>query len=240
LNVDGLTNLAIAEGTACRFTRVIGGGVETMASELAARRGIALSDARNLLMSVDLSVPGLIEQSAAPIVEPTPEAPPEPTAAAASEQESAHDAPDAAEATEHEGALSLEEHEARERSMGYAETISATAQAAQAAAAAEAPTQDESLQDVRGVLENGIREIAGEVRNSLDFHRTQEQGGEVSHVALSGAALDLPGFADALQSALGMEVRKEVVGLTDASLEGKVSTHRLAVAAGLAAKEAPR
>ena len=38
LNVDGLTNLAIAEGTICRFTRVVGGGVEAMASELAVRR----------------------------------------------------------------------------------------------------------------------------------------------------------------------------------------------------------
>ena len=49
------------------------------------------------------------------------------------------------------------------------------------------------------MLENGIREISGEVRNSLDFHRSQEGGGEVSHVVLSGAALDLPGFAEALQ-----------------------------------------
>ena len=34
--------------------------------------------------------------------------------------------------------------------------------------------------DARRVLENGIREIAGEVRNSLDFHRSQEGGAEVS------------------------------------------------------------
>ncbi len=39
LNVDGLTNMAIAEGTICRFTRVVGGGIEAMASELAERRG---------------------------------------------------------------------------------------------------------------------------------------------------------------------------------------------------------
>ena len=42
--------------------------------------------------------------------------------------------------------------------------------------------------DVCAVLENGIREISGEVRNSLDFHRSQDGGGEVSHVVLSGAA----------------------------------------------------
>ena len=38
LNVDGLTNLAIAEGTICRFTRVVGSGLEAIASELAERR----------------------------------------------------------------------------------------------------------------------------------------------------------------------------------------------------------
>ena len=46
LNVDGLTNLAIAEGTVCRFTRVVGGGLEGMAGELAERRGIPLDRAR--------------------------------------------------------------------------------------------------------------------------------------------------------------------------------------------------
>ena len=41
LNVDGLTNLAIAEGTTCRFTRVVGGGLEAIATELAERRNIS-------------------------------------------------------------------------------------------------------------------------------------------------------------------------------------------------------
>ena len=54
LNVDGLTNLAIAEGTTCRFTRVVGGGMEALAVELAERRGIALDDARSLIAAVDL------------------------------------------------------------------------------------------------------------------------------------------------------------------------------------------
>ena len=75
LNVDGLTNLAIAEGTICRFTRVIGGGVEAMAGELAARRGIALADARALLATVDLSAPA---PSAATVAEPVAEPAPEP------------------------------------------------------------------------------------------------------------------------------------------------------------------
>ena len=120
--------------------------------------------------------------------------------------------------------------------MGYAETIAA----AQAPAPQAKPDSDASRADVRAVLENGIREISGEVRNSLDFHRSQDQGGEVSHVALSGAALDLPGFTEALQTSLGVEVRAEAVGLVDRSLEGSVSTNRLSVAAGLAALEAPQ
>jgi hypothetical protein len=57
---------------------------------------------------------------------------------------------------------------------------------------------------------------------------------------MSGAALDLPGFAQALQDSLGMEVRSEAVGLVDESLAGDVSTNRLSVAAGLAMLEAPR
>ena len=74
--------------------------------------------------------------------------------------------------------------------------------------------------DVRTVLENGIREIAGEVRNSLDFHRSQEGGGEVARVVLSGAALDLPGFAEALQEQLGIEVERESVHLDGQDLGG--------------------
>ena len=42
LNVGGLTNMAIAEGTVCRFTRVVGGGLESMATEVAERNSIKL------------------------------------------------------------------------------------------------------------------------------------------------------------------------------------------------------
>ena len=87
------------------------------------------------------------------------------------------------------------------------------------------------------MLENGVREIAGEVRNSLDFHRSQDGGGEVSHVVLSGSALDLPGFAEALEAHLGLEVRSETVRVADESSADMVSMHRLAVAAGLSTTE---
>src|ERR1700689_3548010 len=57
LNVRGLTNMAIAQGTPCRFTRVGGGGLEAMASEIAERRGIPLVDARALLAAFELNKP---------------------------------------------------------------------------------------------------------------------------------------------------------------------------------------
>jgi type IV pilus assembly protein PilM len=237
LNVDGLTNLAIAQGEVCRFTRVIGGGVEAMASELATRRGIALREARALLASVDLGSPApnaTIQQPQAPAGAPgleqdaslgTTSAP----AGAAERNEGA-----SSDALVEQASLTPEEHEAHEASMGFAEAM----QAAEAPAAEQAPAA--STDDIRLVLENGVRELAGEIRNSLDFHRAQEQGAEISHVSMSGAALDLPGFAEALQDSLGMEVRGEAVGLADETRAGEVSTHRLSVAAGLATLEAPR
>jgi type IV pilus assembly protein PilM len=204
LNVDGLTNLAIAEAKVCLFTRVVGGGLEGMAAELAERRGIPLTEARALLAAVDLTAPAAVEQGATVPQDAAPDA---------------------------EAPVSSEDHDAREIAMSYSETVSAQQPPAPGAS---------STADVRTVLENGIREISGEVRNSLDFHRSQGGGGEVSHVALSGSALDLPGFAEALQLSLGMDVHSETVGLADASLADRVSTHRLAVAAGLAATEAPQ
>ncbi|HTZ63405.1 MAG TPA: pilus assembly protein PilM [Solirubrobacteraceae bacterium] len=154
LNVDGLTNMAIAESSVCRFTRVVGGGLETMAGQLAERHGVSLDDARALIAVANLTAPDSVEE------------------------------------------------------------------------------------ELRSVLENGIREIAGEVRNSLDFHRSQENGGDVSSVVLSGAALDIPGFADALEGELGIPLTRETVRVADDG-EG-ISPQRLAIAAGLAVEEGPR
>lgn len=252
LNVDGLTNLAIAEGTVCRFTRVVGGGVEAMAAELAARREISLTDARTLLASVDLSVPLLPSPSVAEQPPAAPAATPEADEARGDREPGGDSnsalvttddgsAPGAPDDEGQQSSVSREQHEAQERSMGYAETISVAQSATEQARAPQAPASQEPADaDVRSVLENGVRELVGEIRNSLDFHRTQEQGGDVSHVALSGAVLDLPGFPEALQTSLGIEVRKQDVGLVDAGLEGRVSTHRLSIAAGLATAEAPR
>jgi type IV pilus assembly protein PilM len=214
LNVDGLTNLAIADGTVCRFTRVVGGGLEGMASEIAERRGIALVEARALLAAVDLTAPMPVARSIDAVA-----------------QEADTDIPADAGEEGHEP-LSPEDAEESERAMSYEELA-----AVESMSAPQAPRSDA---DVWAVLENGIRDISGEVRNSLDFHRSQEGGGEVSHVVMSGAAQDIPGFAESLQSSLGVEVRAGEVGVADDGVAEIFSPHRLAVATGLAAAEDPQ
>ncbi len=217
LNVDGLTNLAIAEGKICHFTRVVGSGLEGMAVELAERRGIALTEARELLAGADLTVPA---PTAVPVVaEPVVEA---------HEQD----------ASDGEEPMSLVE-QAQLIAEGGGQEAPAPAAPAPSVESPAAP-QTTSDSELTTVLESGIREISGEVRNSLDFHRSQEGGGEVSHVILSGSAQDIPGFAQALQTSLGLEVRSETIGLCDEHVADNVSAHRLAVATGLAASEVPQ
>jgi len=212
LNVDGLTNLAIAEGRICRFTRVVGGGLEGMAVEVAERRGIALLDARDLVAKVDLTTP--LARAGEPVVAPAgePIVAPEPGSVDLSAEAQAQSGDgDGDHVDGHENdydALPMEE-----------------------------PGVDA---DVWNVVENGIRELSGEVRNSLDFHRSQEGGGEVSRVVLSGAAEAIPGFAEALALALGVPVSVETVGLVEERGGPRISGARLAVATGLSATEAPQ
>ncbi len=217
LNVDGLTNLAIAEGKVCRFTRVVGSGLEGMAIDLAERRGIALTDSRALLTALDLNGP-------APTAEAVPPPAPAPVTEPSGEEESGDELEPAASAAEAERPDFDDQFEIGQGFEG--ETTK--------------PVVDAPDTDAWNVLENGIREISGEVRNSLDFHRSQEGGGEVSHIVLSGAAEEIRGFGETLQRALGVEVRSEAVGFVDDALGATVSKHRLAVAAGLATAEAPQ
>lgn len=52
--VGGLTNLAISDGGICAFTRVAGGGLESLAAELAERSAITSAQARMWLQRVGL------------------------------------------------------------------------------------------------------------------------------------------------------------------------------------------
>jgi Tfp pilus assembly PilM family ATPase len=236
LNVDGLTNVAIAEGTTCRFTRVLGGGIEEIAASLAERTGMPLAHARGLLASVDLT------DSPAPPPSPAAPAPPAPTldvpalgfdAATAQEPHVPAGAESPlAEARPAEEHASLQPHASGEAHLPAEAHVPPDL---------IAPPHEPSVEEVaRSVLENGIRAIAGEVRNSIDFHRSQEGGEGVSRVMLSGAALELTGFAEVLEGALGVEVHSATVGLADGHrLEG-ASPQRFAVAAGLATTEVPQ
>jgi type IV pilus assembly protein PilM len=57
VSVGGMTNLAVAVGTTCVFTRVVAHGTEAMAGELAERRGLTLEHARGWLSHVGLLMP---------------------------------------------------------------------------------------------------------------------------------------------------------------------------------------
>ncbi len=244
LNVDGLTNMAIAEGPVCRFTRVVAGGIESMAAELAAKREISTPEARALLFAANLhDAPNSDEWSPALPEQPAPsEAPAEPVAGpqlppAEGGEPEALPAPIPAP----EGEPGPSEFQAPEGAHPEqpADGYGAEEQVSYEDSYGDGGFGADSDDDVYGVLESGIRDIYGEVRNSLDFHRSQEGGGDVSKVVLSGAAQDIPGFADALQGALGIEVKSREVQLSP-SARGEVSVHRLAVAAGLAVEEVSR
>ncbi len=250
LNVGGLTNMAIAEGLICRFTRVVGGGLEAMASEVAERRGIPLVEARALLAALDL-------RPAEP--EPLPELEPE---------VHAHEEPNAVEGQTEDDEQLVDFHEgfgtppeaepvetwalAQAPHAGGADGESPADAAAEAKSREDAEAREREAQegselspkptdaadeDVRTVLENGIREIVGDVRNSLDFHRSQDGGGDVTSVVLSGPALQIPGFADMLEADLGLAVRRQSVQLADQGGLGGLSADHLTIATGLAAEE---
>jgi hypothetical protein len=103
--------------------------------------------------------------------------------------------------------------------------------------AAPAPVV-EDLSDVRLLLEAGVRAIAGEVRNTLDFYQGQEHGGPVAIVFLSGPALDIPGFGELLEQNLRVPVRGETVTAAGpGALAAGISPQYLAIAAGLAIEE---
>jgi type IV pilus assembly protein PilM len=57
INVGGMTNLAVAVGTTCVFTRVVVTGMESIAGELAERRGLTLEHAHGWLKHVGLVLP---------------------------------------------------------------------------------------------------------------------------------------------------------------------------------------
>jgi type IV pilus assembly protein PilM len=155
LAVGGLTNLAVARGATCTFTRVVGGGLEAVAVELAERRALPLDQARSIIAQA-----------------------------------------------------------------GVDEDLDVDA-------------DEGTVRDARLLLSDGIRRIAGEVRNTIDFHLASAPG-RVTRCVLTGPAVAVPGFAEALSADLNLPVEPGVV--PGAGLE---QPGRVAVAAGLAVTETP-
>jgi type IV pilus assembly protein PilM len=160
VNVGGMTNLAVAVGTHCVFTRVLAHGVEAMAAELAERRGLTLEHSHGWLRHVGLMTP-------------------------------------------------LDELEG----------------------------EQEVLVEARGVLSDGVRRIADEVRTSIDFYTMQEGATGVERGILTGPAVAVPGFSEQLSEELGLELEIGVVPEGRVGGFGGVDAGRLAVAAGLTVEQ---
>jgi type IV pilus assembly protein PilM len=149
LAVGGVVNMAVARRGQCLFTRVVGGGLEAMAVELAERSSITLEEARESVITDGVTGEG----------------------------------------------------------------------------------------ETQVVVADGIRRIAGEVRNSIDFHlgvASTDGDTAVARVLLTGMAAPVPGFAEALSERLSLPVETAAPITRDAA-----AAHRFTVAAGLAVEEAP-
>jgi type IV pilus assembly protein PilM len=153
ISVGGLTNVAVANGSGCLFTRAAAGGLDAMVHTLSERRGLTVEHAHQWLKHVGLHAP--------------------------------------LEAVE-----------------GEADLVAAA----------------------RSVLEEGVHQLADTVRNSLNFYRMQESAEQVEAGVLTGPAVEIPGFVEALSDQLRLPLEAAVVDSDDAEAD----LGRLTVAAGLA------
>ena len=89
---------------------------------------------------------------------------------------------------------------------------------------------------VRAVLEDGVHQIADAVRGSVEFYRMQEHAVPVDEGFLTGAAVAIPGLAEALGAQLHLPLTPAVVDIADGG-DPMPELGRLTVAAGLAVEE---
>jgi type IV pilus assembly protein PilM len=85
---------------------------------------------------------------------------------------------------------------------------------------------------VRTTLEEGVHQVADDVRNSLHFYRAQEGADAVERGLLTGPAVGIPGFAERLSELLRLPIEPTVVAVAAAGAD--VDPAHLTVAAGLA------
>ena len=162
MSVGGVTNLAVAVGTTCVFTRVVPHSSESIAGELAERRGLTLEHAYRWLTHVGLVSP-------------------------------------------------IDDVEG----------------------------EREIVTEARNVLSEGVRRIADDVRNSLDFHAMQDGAAGVESAVITGSALAIPGFVDELGQLIQLPLEVGVVAEAGAGALGGIEPGRLAVACGLAREQVP-
>ena len=148
--MGGLTNLAIAEGTVCRFTRVAAGGLESVVAQLAERRALTLDHSRQWLAHVGLETP--------------------------------------------------------------VETLEGDA---------------EIVAEARSVLADGVRRIADDIRNSLDYYRAQESVVMVDGAVITGPAVGIPGFVEQLAADLNMRVEPGLVSAARPDMERQTRIGRV-------------
>ena len=95
----------------------------------------------------------------------------------------------------------------------------------------------EIINATRYVLSDGVRRIALEARQSLDFQRAQTASAtEIEQVILTGPALQIEGFSSTLEHELGLSVVPRAIDVAD-DLQG-IDPSDVTVAAGLAMGEA--
>jgi type IV pilus assembly protein PilM len=95
----------------------------------------------------------------------------------------------------------------------------------------------EIVADARKILLDGTRRLASEVRASLEFHLSQAvPDSDVEQVILTGPAVDVPGFAEALSAELGMPIEARSVS-AGKDFAGDCPLAGVTVAAGLAVEE---
>lgn len=102
---------------------------------------------------------------------------------------------------------------------------------------AEIDGDQEIIAAARTVLSDGTRRLATEVRASLEFHANHTlAGAELTSAVLTGAAVGVPGFADAFSRELGMPVQERSVAAR-ADVATTIELAGMTIAAGLAVEE---
>ena len=85
----------------------------------------------------------------------------------------------------------------------------------------------------RAALEEGVHQLADTIRNSLNFYRMQESAEPVETGVLTGPAVAITGFVEALSEQLRLPLESAVIGSQDENAD----LGRLTVAAGLAVED---